>query len=318
MTFNFNARYALLTYAQCGELDPFEIVNHLAELRGECIVAREAHADGGTHLHAFVDFGRKFRSRRADIFDVDGRHPNVSPTHSTPSAGYDYATKDAELVAGGLERPASSDTVQRNAVWHEITAAGSREEFFQLLLQHDPRTLCTCFAQLTKYADWRYRVDAEQYRHPLGLEECIDSFPELSAWVQESLDECRVGIRKKSLVLHGPSRMGKTLWARKHGQHAYFGGLFSLEECTDSVKYAVFDDINGGIQFFPQYKWWLGHQAQFYATDKYKGKKLIHWGRPAIWVSNDDPREQHGADADWLNANCTFVYVDSPLFSNLN
>lgn len=115
------------------------------------------------------------------------------------------------------------------------------------------------------------------------------------------------------MCLWGPSRNGKTIWARSHGLHAYFGGLFSLEESLEGVKYAVFDDINGGIQFFPQYKWWLGHQKQFYATDKYKGKKLIYWGKPAIWVSNDDPREQHGADRDWLEANVLFVYVDRPL-----
>ena len=121
------------------------------------------------------------------------------------------------------------------------------------------------------------------------------------------------GERGQSLCLWGPSRNGKTIWARSLGAHAYFGGLFSLSEPLEGVKYAVFDDINGGIQFFPQYKWWLGHQRQFYATDKYKGKKLIHWGKPAIWVSNDDPREQHGADRDWLEANVLFIYVDRPL-----
>ena len=56
MTFNFNARYALLTYSQCGDLDPWAVNEHLGQLRAECIIAREAHADGGNHLHCFVDF----------------------------------------------------------------------------------------------------------------------------------------------------------------------------------------------------------------------------------------------------------------------
>ena len=70
MPFNFNARYALLTYSQCGDLDGVEVSNHFTKLGAECIVAREAHADGGIHLHAFVDFGPecKFRSRRSDVF----------------------------------------------------------------------------------------------------------------------------------------------------------------------------------------------------------------------------------------------------------
>lgn len=108
--------------------------------------------------------------------------------------------------------------------------------------------------------------------------------------------------------------MGKTVWARSLGRHAYFGGLFSLDESLDDVDYAVFDDLQGGLEFFHGYKFWLGHQAQFYATDKYKGKRLIKWGRPAIYLSNRDPREDKGADADWLDKNCTFIYVDTPLY----
>lgn len=193
MTFNFNARYALLTYSQCGDLDPWAVVHHLAELRGECIVAREAHADGGIHLHTFVDFGRRFRSRKTDIFDVDGCHPNVSPTHSTPSAGFDYAVKDGDVVAGGLQRPESGKRNARDDRWHDITAAGSREEFFELLLEHAPRELCTCFAQLTKYADWMYRVDREPYQHPVELRDASDHFPELREWVHQSLEKHEVG-----------------------------------------------------------------------------------------------------------------------------
>ena len=65
MPFNFNARYALLTYSQCGDLDGWEVSNHFTKLRAECIVAREAHADGGIHLHAFVDFDPAVNSGRA-------------------------------------------------------------------------------------------------------------------------------------------------------------------------------------------------------------------------------------------------------------
>ena len=81
-----------------------------------------------------------------------------------------------------------------------------------------------------------------------------------------------------SLCLYGETRLGKTLWARSLGSHAYFGGLFCLDESVTDVDYAVFDDMQGGLEFFHGYKFWLGCQSQFYATDKYKGKKLIDWG----------------------------------------
>ncbi|AIF76275.1 Rep1 [Rhinolophus associated gemykibivirus 1] len=193
MTFSFNARYALLTYAQCGTLDPWSVVHHIAELRGECIVAREAHADGGTHLHSFVDFGRKFRSRRTSIFDVDNHHPNVSATHSTPREGFDYACKDGDIVAGGLSRPDAGAVPAKHDRWHDITAAKSREEFFQLLLEHAPRDLCTSFTSLSKYADWMYRDDPAPYKHDNQLESSLGPFPELGSWVQGSINELSVG-----------------------------------------------------------------------------------------------------------------------------
>lgn len=117
-----------------------------------------------------------------------------------------------------------------------------------------------------------------------------------------------------SLVLYGPTRTGKTLWARSLGEHAYFHAQFSLEEPTDDVDYAIFDDMQGGITFWKSYKCWLGQQTQFYATDKYKGKKLIHWGRPTIYLANSDPRMDKECDYEWLEGNCIFVSIDRPIF----
>lgn len=118
----------------------------------------------------------------------------------------------------------------------------------------------------------------------------------------------------KSLIIWGDSRLGKTLWARSLGEHAYFGGLYSMDEPIHEARYGVFDDIMGGLDFFPGYKQWLGGQKCFYVTDKYKGKKYIEWGRPAIWVANADPRGAKTADIEWLEANCTIVRITTPIF----
>ena len=103
------------------------------------------------------------------------------------------------------------------------------------------------------------------------------------------------------------------MWARSLGNHAYFGGLFSLDESVDDVEYAVFDDMQGGLKFFHAYKFWLGAQKQFYATDKYKGKRLVHWGKPSIYLSNTNPLCDEGVDVDWLMGNCIIVALDDSL-----
>mgnify|MGYP006959790248 FL=1 len=84
-----------------------------------------------------------------------------------------------------------------------------------------------------------------------------------------------------------------------------------MDEVIDDVDYAVFDDF-GGLKYLPTFKFWLGHQRQFYVTDKYKGKKLVRWGKPSIWLSNNNPLEEFGLkgeDVEWLQDNCTVIHV---------
>lgn len=121
-------------------------------------------------------------------------------------------------------------------------------------------------------------------------------------------------------MLYGPSRLGKTVWARSLGKHGYFCGLYSGRDAVritgdSGIRYAIFDDIQGGIKFFPGFKNWLGGQTQFQIKVLYKDPVLVDWGRPAIWIANDDPRlSLNEVDIEWLEANCYFVNVTSPIF----
>lgn len=81
----------------------------------------------------------------------------------------------------------------------------------------------------------------------------------------------------------------------------------------DDVEYAVFDDMQGGFDFFHGYKFWLGCQAEFNVTDKYKGKRKIKWGRPSIWLCNINPAGEK-VDWDWIQGNVDIVCVDKPIF----
>lgn len=205
MTFRFYAKYGLLTYAQCGDLGGDSIVEHLGSLGAECIVGRERHADGGHHLHAFFMFERKFSSRNVRIFDVDGHHPNVVAGYGTPEAGYDYAIKDGDVVAGGLGRGTLSETSKQGRVgasvqhekWSDIVASETEEEFWERVRELDPRALCTQFTSLRTYAEWKYRKSRADYKHPSNVEFDLSDVDELGVWVQESLrgneGECWAG-----------------------------------------------------------------------------------------------------------------------------
>lgn len=309
-------RYCLLTYSQCGDLDPFAVVNHLSSLGAECIIGRENHHDGGVHLHAFVDFGKLIRRRGVTLFDVDGHHPNVSPSKGRAAEGYDYAVKDGDVVAGGLERPNGSDVSVTGCQWTQLVNIVDEQEFWDTCRRVAPRLLLSNFGSLSAYASWQFKRERLGYVTPAGIVIDTSHVEGLDDWVRTNVEGYRgEGVRGTSLVLYGPSRMGKTVWARSLRQdHAYFGGMFSLDEDISNAHYAVFDDME--LKFLPRWKFWLGHQIQFYETDKYRKKVLIDWNKPAIWCSNTDPRNEHGVteeQIDWLNANCTFIYVDEPM-----
>lgn len=186
MSFAFNSRYVLLTYPQCGDLDGFAVMELISSLGGECIVGRESHEDGGVHLHVFVDFGRKFRSRKADVFDVDGRHPNLTPSRGTPEKGFDYAIKDGDVICGGLGRPSGERTRPTDSKWTEITNARSREEFWELCHQLDPKAAAVSFSSLAKYCDWKFAPHTPDYESPRGIEYVGGELDGRDDWLSQS------------------------------------------------------------------------------------------------------------------------------------
>jgi len=199
------SRYILLTYSQCGELDPFRVCNHLGSLGAECIIGRELHQDGGSHLHAFVDFGRKYRSRRVDVFDVGGFHPNISPSRGNPARGYDYAIKDGEVCAGGLARPEhDQDSSAADAdIWSRALEATNRDDFFALLESGAGKNLILNFPAISRFADWRFMDKPREYVTPEGTFD-TSSYPELQGWVERELG-VNSGGKCTSGGLAGPS-----------------------------------------------------------------------------------------------------------------
>lgn len=170
-SFDLHCRYALITYAQCGDLSPTAVGEFFEGLGFKSVVGREKHADGGLHLHCFVDFGRKRRFRRADCFDISGRHPNVAPSRGTPEKGYDYAIKDDDVEWKSLDRPGAGGGGNGGTrdKWAVITGACDRESFWDLVHELDPKSAACSFTQLQKYCDWKFAPVPPVYGTPDGI-----------------------------------------------------------------------------------------------------------------------------------------------------
>jgi hypothetical protein len=169
--FDIHCRYALITYAQCGDLSGTALGEFFEGLGFKSVIGRENHADGGIHLHCFVDFARKRRFRRPRTFDFGGRHPNVEPSRGTPEKGWDYAVKDGDIVWQSLDRPRESGGSNGGTrdKWAAITGASDRESFWDLVHELDPKSAACSFTQLQKYCDWKFAPVPPVYATPDGI-----------------------------------------------------------------------------------------------------------------------------------------------------
>jgi hypothetical protein len=89
--------------------------------------------------------------------------------------------------------------------------------------------------------------------------------------------------------------------------------MFNMDDVHPDSEYAIFDDLMYGFERFQSYKAWLGCQSEFSFDDKFRRKKKIQWGKPAIWLSNESPFSSSHVDHDWLDRNCVIVQVTEPI-----
>nr|AFO38353.1 Rep B [Chickpea chlorotic dwarf virus] len=121
----------------------------------------------------------------------------------------------------------------------------------------------------------------------------------------------RTGARVPSLYICGPTRTGKTTWARSLGRHNYWNGTIDFTTYDEHATYNVIDDIP--FKFVPLWKQLIGCQFDFTVNPKYGKKKKIKGGVPSIILTN--------RDEDWIPAmsehqkeyftdNCEIHYMD--------
>ena len=116
-------------------------------------------------------------------------------------------------------------------------------------------------------------------------------------------------------MLVGPSRLGKTVWARSLGTHVYLNGRWCIDAVREGARYIVFDDIPYG--HIP--KGFVGGQRSFTLTGKYRVPRVIQWGRPCIILCNgdNDPLNDlhYGTpEREWFDANTIYVKVEKAMF----
>lgn len=206
--FRVNARRFLLTYPR-SDLNAnllYEFFKQLPVAPNRAIIARERHQDGEWHVHVALELSRRLNSTRVSIFDFAGRHPNISVARTwgacvnycrkagTVETTYHDCTAETAAVGGSSRRGSDEDPY--------TTAAGCstiREWYTHCLAESIPYAFANAiWNQLhgPRPPTFFANVDEGRITHAT-----LSALPWDPSW--------------HTLVLCGPSGIGKTTWALK-------------------------------------------------------------------------------------------------------
>ncbi|KAG0184249.1 hypothetical protein DFQ28_011515, partial [Apophysomyces sp. BC1034] len=157
------------------------------------------------------------------IFDVLQFHPKIVKPLS-PLKCWDYYTKEDETPLTNTTRPSDSK-VRKHFVHHYVLS----------------------YEKLEYFAKRHFQVPEKPYVAPPDEQPFINITPEMQNWVNRYIHNTVQ--RPKSLVLIGPTRLGKTQWARSLGKHTYYSGHLNTNSNFEYPDYAVFDNFS--LDHFP-------------------------------------------------------------------
>ncbi|QDJ95247.1 replication-associated protein [Capybara virus 20_cap1_494] len=286
---------------------------------------------------------RKFRTRNERYFDIvgDGHellggeypetrdHPNIQSVRDLNDV-YAYVTKDGNFVEAGdkpacLLPPGQSRPSKRDAAFAALDAeCDTVEDFMSELRVRHPYEFFTrgnairANLESTKRHRYDYTPDyaADSFQLPGAVQDWLDT-----EFAQEVSD--RIGVserdeRPRALMLVGPSKTGKTQWARSLGRHMFMRENFNLDDWDEDADYIVLDDLP--MAKVPGWKVLLGSMGDMVLYDRYRPKKHVRWGPKKCCIILCNPgvdwrfSPEWKAESEWCNINVEVIEIQDNLY----
>nr|ADZ96535.1 C1 [Sweet potato golden vein associated virus] len=336
--FNINAKNYFLTYPQCSiskEEALAQIQNIPTAVNKKFIkICRELHEDGQPHLHVLLQFEGKFQCTNQRLFDLVSQtrsahfHPNIQRAKSSSDVK-SYVDKDGDTLEWGEfqvdGRSARGGQQTANDAAAEALNAGSKDAALQIIREKLPEKFIFQYHNLLSNLDRIFSPPPSVYSSPFSISS-FNNVPDIiSDWAAENvMDAAARPDRPISIVIEGPSRIGKTVWARSLGPHNYLCGHLDLSPkvYSNSAWYNVIDDVNP--QYLKHFKEFMGAQKDWQSNCKYGKPVQIKGGIPTIFLCNPGEgssfklwldKPEQGALKNWATANAIFCDVQSPFWN---
>lgn len=231
MPFRLNCKHVLLTYSQCTAADGVFSSPDRPHYGSICSsfgtpdvyrLSREQHADGEYHYHAYISWSEPIHTRDQSAFDFGGAHPNIQRVGRTPRLAWEYVGKNGDILFECGDPSAGSGTVGsgRDGIWRDALSRGDQAAFLQTVRELAPRDYVLYNEAITRFADRYYRTPPPTYSSPLFRTLRPAANPLIDWFVQSGVGSAQPPRgRPRSLIIWGPTRTGKTVWARSLGRY---------------------------------------------------------------------------------------------------
>nr|QCT23842.1 AC1 [Sweet potato leaf curl Hubei virus] len=297
--FPIDAKNYFLTYPQCSlskEEALSQIQNINTPVNKKFIkICRELHEDGSPHLHVLLQFEGKFQCKNNRLFDLVSPtrsahfHPNIQGAKSSSDVK-SYIDKDGDTLEWGEfqidGRSARGGQQSANDAYAAALNAGSKSEALRIIRELAPRDFTLQYHNLSSNYERIFAPPTQPYVHPFSSSAFV--LPSvLLDWANNNVGCSAAGPdRPMSLILEGPSRVGKTVWARSLGPHNYLCGHLDLSPkvYSNDAWYNVIDDVNP--HYLKHFKEFIGAQKNWQSNCKYGKPVQIKGGIPAIVLCN--------------------------------
>lgn len=304
--FHLQAKRFFVTYPKC-DLDKTMVVEWFVSQHAvhQAIVSEEKHEDGDPHLHAYIVFEKAKRLSKADIFDLNGFHPNIQSVKNMKET-VRYITKE------------DKEPAQHNISYKEILAGKSSK--FAIIAQSvmdgkslldinatDPGFVLQHKRKLEEYQVWvimkKPRLDLLPWQ-PVPVPAFGPEY-QIATWLNTNLFRRDRPIKSLQLYIFSPPNCGKTTlisWLSRFCRIYYVPLLEDFYDFYDDDSYdlVIIDEFKGQkqIQFLNQF---LDGQP---CTVRVKGgQRLKTTNLPCIILSNwpltsvyASAIEKHGRD----------------------
>ena len=300
--FRINAKNIFLTYPRC-PIPKEEALNQILSTQTPSNkkfvrVCRELHDDGTPHLHVLVQFEGKVQITNKRLFDLTSanrssrQHPNIQAARSASDVknyiekGGDYLDWGQFQVDGRIARGGQQAV---NYVYASAINTTNKNAALEIIKEKAPKDFILQYHNINANLDKIFQKPPAPYQNPFS-QQTYTVPNELQQWAQDNvMDSAARPIRPKSIIIEGPSRIGKTLWARSLGPHNYLCGHVDLNQkvFSNNSWYNVIDDVSP--KYLKHWREFIGAQKDWQSNTKYGKPILVQGGIPSIILCNPGP-----------------------------